>query len=81
VFKATKLIGPELTNPEVYDLVMPERIEQFMNGYSVNVLAFGQTGSGKTYTMISQHGSMKANPELNPESIPGEFGLFMRSVC
>ena len=39
--------------------MMDNHIQRFLNGYSLNILAYGQTGTGKTYTMIADHGSFK----------------------
>ena len=75
------VIAPEATQSEVFELMMRDHISTFLNGYSLNVLAYGQTGTGKTYTMISPVGTFKKmNASKNVEEIPDEFGLFIRTV-
>ena len=40
------VIPPETDNEALYNFFLPRRIEAFMSGYNVNVLAYGQTGTG-----------------------------------
>jgi kinesin family member 5 len=44
--------GAEISQPQVYDYVARQTIEDVLEGYNGTVLAYGQTSSGKTFTMF-----------------------------
>ena len=46
------VVPPETDNEQLYSVFLPSRVEAFMGGYNVNLLAYGQTGTGKTHTML-----------------------------
>jgi kinesin family member 4 len=39
---------------EIYEVVSPDLLSSFLEGYNSTVMAYGQTGSGKTFTMGSE---------------------------
>lgn len=45
------VIPPSTDNEALYNFFLPRRINAFLEGYNVNVIAYGQTGTGKTHTM------------------------------
>ena len=45
------VIPPETDNEALYNFFLPRRIDAFLDGYNVNVMAYGQTGTGKTHTI------------------------------
>ena len=47
---------PEVDNSELYEMIMPERIDAFLDGVNVNLMAYGQTGTGKTHTIFGAPG-------------------------
>jgi len=63
---------------DTFDRLMPKYLQYFIDGYNTNVLAYGQTGTGKTFSMVAPAGLVKKN--MHPgDSIPDEFGLFLRT--
>jgi len=63
---------------ETFDKLMPKYLQYFIDGYNTNVFSYGQTGTGKTYSMVAPAGVVKKN--MSPgDSIPDEFGLFLRT--
>ena len=48
------VITPVQSNANVYELFMPRRIEAFVGGVNVNVMAYGQTGTGKTHPCLGR---------------------------
>ena len=46
------VIPPETDNEALFNFFLPRRINAFMEGFNVNVMAYGQTGTGKTHTMF-----------------------------
>ena len=58
-------------NAAIYGMFMPQRVELFLKGCSVNILAYGQTGSGKTHTMFGP-------PRIMAKAASGTFGT---DVC
>ncbi|CAG8464465.1 3839_t:CDS:2 [Racocetra fulgida] len=46
-----KVFGPEASQKDIYDQVVKEMVDKFLEGFNVTILAYGQTSSGKTYTM------------------------------
>ena len=61
------VITPEMDNEALFAQFMPQRIEAFLEGVNVNVMAYGQTGTGKTHTMFGTPGIMERAGK-------GEFG-------
>ena len=59
----TCIIPEDASQENVYEKIMVKHIQNFLDGYSINVMAYGQTGSGKTYTMIGPYGSFKKYPD------------------
>src|SRR4051794_15564307 len=47
-----KVISPELTQPDVFDLVGRNVVDEVINGYNGTMIAYGQTGTGKTFTVF-----------------------------
>ena len=56
-----KVLGPEVTQEEVYNATMPQLVYEFTNDKPRNVLflAYGQTGTGKTHTMFGPFEELK----------------------
>ena len=48
----TATLPPESSQTEVYETVAAPLVEQFVEGFDVDLICYGQTGSGKTYTMF-----------------------------
>ena len=72
---------PETDNEKLYNFFLPRRIEAFMTGYNVNLLAYGQTGTGKTHTMLGTPGVMKrAGRGDYGTSVHEEYGIFPRAA-
>lgn len=42
------VVPPEIDNEQLYSTFLPSRVEAFMSGYNVNLLAYGQTGTATT---------------------------------
>uniref|UniRef100_A0A6T8PJH2 Kinesin motor domain-containing protein n=1 Tax=Hemiselmis andersenii TaxID=464988 RepID=A0A6T8PJH2_HEMAN len=72
----TRVLPPETSQQHVFDAVMPELLDKFVNGYDVNFMAFGQTGSGKTHTMFGPPGSMA---RVKVAALEPEHGVFLRA--
>jgi len=54
-----KVIGPEKSQQETYDGLMPDMVDAFLDGYNAMYFAYGQTGTGKTHTMFGEAASLK----------------------
>ena len=54
-----RTIAPMIRKSRTYDLVCAPLVNQWLNGYDVDVICYGQTGSGKTYTQFGPPQSMK----------------------
>ncbi|XP_063707915.1 kinesin-like protein Nod [Culicoides brevitarsis] len=50
-FQFDKVFGETSTQDAVYNEMLREQTERFVNGYNCASLAYGQTGTGKTYSM------------------------------
>ena len=75
------VVPPETDNEKLYNFFLPRRIEAFMTGYNVNLLAYGQTGTGKTHTMLGTPGVMKrAGRGDYGTSVHEEYGIFPRAA-
>ena len=75
------VIAPEHTQHDLYEKFVPQRIEQFLAGYPVNVCCYGQTGSGKTHTMFGPPGLMaRAAANEFGDSVCPDYGLFPRGL-
>ena len=42
------VLGPEATQQDVYDTMIPAYVEAFVSGRNATFMAYGQTGTGKT---------------------------------
>ncbi|XP_066925735.1 kinesin-like protein KIFC3 isoform X2 [Clytia hemisphaerica] len=75
------IIPPRMKQDELFDNFMPKCIDDFFQGYNVNVIAYGQTGTGKTHTMFGPPGCMKraARGEYSYETHQ-TYGLFPRGI-
>ena len=74
------VVTPEVDNATLYDQVMPQRVEAFLAGVNVNLMAYGQTGTGKTHTIFGAPGVMdKAGRGEFGTSCPPEYGLCPRA--
>jgi hypothetical protein len=75
------VIPPALDNAKLYALFMPVRIDAFLNGVNVNIMAYGQTGTGKTHTMFGTPGIMgrAGRGEFGSAIVP-EYGLCPRAI-
>ena len=77
----THVIPPETDNEALHNFFMPRRIDAFLDGYNVNVMAYGQTGTGKTHTMFGTPGILeRAGRGEYGMSIHPDYGLFPRSL-
>ena len=77
----THVIPPETDNEALHNFFMPRRIDAFLDGYNVNVMAYGQTGTGKTHTMFGTPGILeRAGRGEYGTSIHPDYGLFPRSL-
>lgn len=75
------VIGPEILQDGLYDAFMPPRIEGFLGGVNVNIMAYGQTCSGKTHTVFGPPGIMAAAASgCFGTSVVPEYGLFPRAL-
>lgn len=75
------VITPDIDNESLYDIFMPRRVQAFLDGVNVNVLAYGQTGTGKTHTMFGTPGIMeKASAGTFGLNISPDYGLFPRAI-
>ena len=54
-----RTIPPDESQSRTYELVCAPLVNQWLNGYDVDVICYGQTGSGKTYTQFGPPQSMK----------------------
>lgn len=50
-FAFDKILGPEATQHDVYNMAVRDVVEDVLNGYNGTVMAYGQTGAGKTHTL------------------------------
>ena len=50
-FTFDAVIGPSLTQGDVFKLTAKQVLGKVLSGFNGTVMAYGQTGSGKTYTM------------------------------
>lgn len=50
-----------VTQGELYDQVVRESVEQFMDGFNNTIMVYGTSGSGKTYTLCG------------PDVLPGDL--------
>ena len=78
VYKFNNVIMDGTSQIDAFNQVMPEHIQNFMDGYNVCYAAYGQTGSGKTHTVTGPPNSFKTEPET--EEAPEHYGLFPRTV-
>ena len=75
------VIPPETDNEALYNFFLPRRIDAFLDGYNVNVMAYGQTGTGKTHTMFGTPGIMeRAGRGDYGTSICKDYGIFPRAA-
>eukprot|EP00944_MAST-04C_sp_MAST-4C-sp1_P012881 g12881.t1 len=75
------VVPPEIDNEQLYSAFLPSRVEAFMSGYNVNLLAYGQTGTGKTHTMLGTPGVMKrAGRGDYGMSVHKDYGIFPRAA-
>jgi hypothetical protein len=75
------VIAPERSQHDLYEKFVPQRIEQFLAGYPVNICCYGQTGSGKTHTMFGPPGLMaRAAANEFGDSVCPDYGLFPRGL-
>lgn len=47
-----RVLAPTLNQPEVFELVGKNVVEEVLDGYNGTIMAYGQTGSGKTFTVF-----------------------------
>lgn len=45
------VLGPAVSQEQLYHSLIQPLIEKMLNGFHCTVLAYGQTGTGKSYTM------------------------------
>ena len=62
------IVDPQEGQHDLYETLMPSRIEAFLSGINVNIMCYGQTGSGKTHTMFGP-------PGLITKASRGHFGM------
>ena len=75
------VVPPETDNEQLYSVFLPSRVEAFMGGYNVNLLAYGQTGTGKTHTMLGTPGVMKrAGRGDYGMTVHQDYGIFPRAA-
>ena len=75
------VIPPETDNEKLYNFFLPQRVDAFMNGYNVNLMAYGQTGTGKTHTMFGTPGIMgRAGRGDYGMSVHKDYGVFPRAA-
>ena len=75
------VIPPETDNEKLYNFFLPRRIDAFMDGYNVNLMAYGQTGTGKTHTMFGTPGIMeRAGRGDYGTSVNKDYGIFPRAL-
>ena len=77
VYKFDNVIKDDTSQLDAFNQVMPENIQNFMDGYNVCYAAYGQTGSGKTHTVTGPPNSFKTDPET--EEAQEHYGLFPRT--
>ena len=67
------------TQEMVYDMLLKDHLNHFLNGYNVNFMTYGQTGTGKTYTLLGPIGTFTSY-NGNLDEIPENFGILSRLV-
>ncbi|CAG8542125.1 7973_t:CDS:2, partial [Cetraspora pellucida] len=67
-----KVFGPETSQKDIYDQVVKNMVDKFLEGFNVTILAYGQTSSGKTYTMGTSNGYSQ---------LPETKGIIPRSMA
>lgn len=73
------MIGPESSQDETYDILMPELLGSFLrfeDAYNVLYFAYGQTGTGKTYTLFGPKKGLQDTSEQNQF----QWGVFFKSL-
>jgi hypothetical protein len=48
------VLDSNVLQAELYEIVSPNLLSSFLDGYNATIMAYGQTGSGKTYTIGSE---------------------------
>lgn len=80
-----RVIGPEATQEQVYEVIARPLVQKWLNGYDADIISYGQTGSGKTYTMFGPPFSMeKASKKVKASDgaeqiLRKEHGFILRS--
>ena len=57
IYAFDKIIGPDGTNNECYNVIMRPLIENCNFGHASTLLVYGQTGTGKTHTLMDPNGN------------------------
>ena len=47
------VVTPEMDNVTLYDKMMPQRVDAFLEGVNVNLMAYGQTGTVRVASALS----------------------------
>lgn len=56
IFPFDRILPPDATNEEVYQVVGKPLVEASMTGLNSILMAYGQTGAGKTHTLMATDG-------------------------
>jgi len=64
-FAFDRVLGPQTTQAQVYDIVARDLVTEVLAGYNVTICSYGQTSSGKTYTTFGGgHNNNNNNNDL-----------------
>ena len=55
-FTFDKTFGMKSEQIDIYNSIVKNDVESFMQGFNATIFAYGQTGSGKTYTILGNTG-------------------------
>ncbi|CAG8716722.1 714_t:CDS:2, partial [Racocetra persica] len=70
-----KVFGPEASQKDIYDQIVKNMVDKFLEGFNVTILAYGQTSSGKTYTMgtSNEYSQLPESKGIIPRSMATLF--------